>query len=716
MGKTGLNESAEKAWREIDKLSDEQAEQLEEFLYSFLLYVREQAFNALDAAELIAAADPFAYTNVMNRWRQGVRDLVDLNRLRLGEIERILVESDLPGDLYRDVAETMKETRAEGKSDWHVKRRVTDLLIPRNEHGKRESSPKYKARVTAMARNAATQNYNTRSLYGLIEAGYTEKEWVAHNDERTRSTHVEADGQVVDIHDSFTVGGWPMMYPGDKSGPIEETANCRCIVVGSGVPGLFDDDDDDDELEASAMTVEMNLPMVDVAYWAGIIGCEGKMTGDGRLIENEALTWDLSLPIPLSSQLESIGGHDGSVVVGRILSISRRDNGDIWASGDFDLGSEAGRESYRLVSEGLMPGVSMDLDDVSFEVRVKKEIIDELNQRLAVAEEGDEAYEPDELPEDASGERYIVMSYGADDELMVTTSARIRGATLVDTPAFIDARIAVVESIEEEESDMTNDDVLEASAGPILAPPAEWFDNPNLSAPTPLTITPEGRVYGHLATWDVCHIAAPAGEGVCVTAPHSITNYARFHTGSLVTSDGRTIAVGKITMGTGHAGPNLQPQAAAEHYDNTGTAMCDVRAGEDQIGIWVAGSIRPGVTEAQIRTLRASPLSGDWRRVDGNLELHAALAVNVPGFPIPRPAGLVAAGSLASLVASGMVPPAAVKVRNAEGDTLSADDLAYLRKLAERNRQEEAAKLAASVRLSENKLRVKRMAQALGKE
>src|SRR5690606_28522549 len=200
---------------------------------------------------------------------------------------------------------------------------------------------------------------------------------------------------------------------------------------------------------------------------------------------------------------------------------------------------------------------------------------------------------------------------------------------------------------------------LVAAAAPV-APPRAWFADPQLAGPTPITITDDGRIFGHLASWDVCHIASPQGADVCVVAPRSQKGYARFHTGSLVTDDGETIGVGRITMGTGHAGPGLRAAAAAEHYDNTGTAVADVRAGEDAHGIWVAGALRPDVTPEQVRALRSSPLSGDWRRVDGNLELHAALAVNVPGFPIPRPAGLVASGELQALVASGVVADAAL--------------------------------------------------------
>lgn len=178
-------------------------------------------------------------------------------------------------------------------------------------------------------------------------------------------------------------------------------------------------------------------------------------------------------------------------------------------------------------------------------------------------------------------------------------------------------------------------------------PSAGWFRNPDLTKPTGLTVTDEGRVYGHLASWGVCH----TGIGnQCVTAPHSVTDYRYFKVGTVVTDDGQNLAVGKITLGGGHASPQYGIKPALEHYDNAGAAVAAVSVGEDGHGIWVAGALLPGVDDDRVAQLRLSPLSGDWRRVDGNLELIAALAVNTPGFPVLRasaaeePEVLLAAG------------------------------------------------------------------------
>jgi hypothetical protein len=55
------------------------------------------------------------------------------------------------------------------------------------------------------------------------------KKWVAILDERTRTSHAQADGQVVDINQPFNVNGYNAQHPRDASLPPEETSNCRCV-------------------------------------------------------------------------------------------------------------------------------------------------------------------------------------------------------------------------------------------------------------------------------------------------------------------------------------------------------------------------------------------------------------------------------------------------------------------------------------------------------
>ena len=187
---------------------------------------------------------------------------------------------------------------------------------------------------------------------------------------------------------------------------------------------------------------------------------------------------------------------------------------------------------------------------------------------------------------------------------------------------------------------------LVASAIPVK-PPAAWFQNPNYQALQPLTIQSDGHVSGHIASWREDHI----GMSGRVKAPRSKSGYAFFATGCLETAEGTMVNVGQITLTGGHAPLEASVAEAVAHYDNTDSAIMDVAVGEDRHGIWVTGALRPTVNDNQLRAIRASSVSGDWRPINGNLEMVAVCAVNVPGFPIPR--ARVASGQAVALVAAG---------------------------------------------------------------
>lgn len=397
--------------------------------------------------------------------------------------------------------------------------------------------------------------------------------------------------------------------------------------------------------EALAAMVEMmpqaETPADNSGRFAGPIAFEGVNTSDGRYIEHDALTWRTP-PLPLMLQTATDVGHFGAVIAGRINSIARQDGGVIWGEGEFDAG-EDGQRAAQLVRDKTMRGVSIDPAAVVSEFEVTE-------------------FDEDGWP-----------TNGIDKFL----EAEIMGATLTPFPAFADARIDTLADnpaptvpphefkdangdgkcdvcgmVEGEHQDMAPAEkpaAVAAAAAPVR-PPAAWFQDPEFNGPSALTVTEDGRVLGHLALFHECHIGM-SSQG-CIEAAPSPTGYAYFRTGEIETDDGR-VAVGSITMDTGHA-EHRRPVPVRDvlaHYDNTGTVVADVAAGHDAHGIWVAGALRPSVDDEQKRALCASALSGDWRRIGGSLELVAALAVNVPGFPVPRL--LMASGQPEALVAAG---------------------------------------------------------------
>ncbi len=189
-----------------------------------------------------------------------------------------------------------------------------------------------------------------------------------------------------------------------------------------------------------------------------------------------------------------------------------------------------------------------------------------------------------------------------------------------------------------------------------LKPPAGWFDFNEASEPTPLTFTADGQVYGHLALYETCHSGFQGGAfSECVKAPRSPSSYSMFHLGQLETSNGDNVAVGKLTYGTGHAPLAAGLQAASAHYDNTGSVGAFVRARDGAHGIWLAGAVRSDLSPEGLRDMRANPPSGDWRALNNQLELVAALSVVVPGFPIPRSQlALSASAGISALILPGV--------------------------------------------------------------
>ena len=756
-------------WR--DAIEDQYLDLAEPVLNDFLRRVRALAEEALDSPVLTAAGDrvpnPFAWTSVRSAWQAAIRDLIrdGRGRRRLPQyatVQRILEESGLPVAVYEDVRDLLKRAASEGWGERKTKIELGRMLGTSRRKG--EATTAYAARLRTLARTAATANAAHRMATSDLARKRGRLRWVTVHDNRVRPTHVAADGQVQDLGTPFHVGDAHLLYPGDPAGPLKETANCRCILIPTDARphpspavnakypfsaiertamklrieetarrvGEFSDLRDGVEPAGDTVPTPEAAEAAPDGRWEGVIAREGEMTGDGRMIEDGALRWD-DLPIPLRVAFKDVGGHDGAEVCGRIETVERREGGDIYAAGTFDLGSAVGAEAFRQVSEQMSNGVSIDTDDVTFRIMAKADMLE-----ADVADSGNGS----DSEADPEG-RVKVAAMSSSDVLTVIESARLRAATLVAVPAFATARVYAAgqvprtsETPERDEkgdseekmarsagSDPLSRDSLTAAAIPT-APPEAWFKDPQLPGPTALVVEDDGRVYGHIAAWGTCHIGQ---IGKCVEPPTSPSNYAYFRTGALQTAEGTSVAVGHLTMGTGHAGPRDSANAAAEHYDNTGTVFADVAAGEDAYGIWVAGSLRPGITAEQVRVARSAPISGDWRTIRGSLELVGALAVNVPGFPVPRPRGLLASGKVKSLQASGVVAHDDSAARAAHpsngplgSNGLTLGDISYLKRLAESERRRDlqrataADKMRARVERAGTLAKAAQMARRLG--
>lgn len=450
--------------------------------------------------------------------------------------------------------------------------------------------------------------------------------------------------------------------------------------------------------------------------WYGIACPEGVISGDARQFSEGASTWR-DLPLPLMYQDATALGHDGAVRVGRI-DVMERDSTTyakpmIRFNGVWDT-SPIAREAERQVEARMLRGVSIDGDDVEVELlgsdgSVLDPMADMAPADGVVIENATavricgatlcsvpafhQAYVANGVRDPAAEEpgqvevaekEQIVMAPATDADTTIAVTCGGCGDEVVFDTANgwqrADGSYGCVTGTHSDHMPPPNADLigevtaaaratasapawtfgLVASAARNFAPtvPAAHFSNPNLEVETPLTVTEDGRVYGHLAVWGTCHLGV---DGICQEPPVSASNYGFFNTGVVYTDDGGQVSVGQLQMGTLHADLRLNYQATQNHYANTSVTVADVTMGQDGLGIWFSGHIRPGATPEQIYALRASgAVSGDWRetaRGSGDLELIAALVVNTPGFALQRPALAASAGRVTALVASGVVLP-----------------------------------------------------------
>ncbi len=459
--------------------------------------------------------------------------------------------------------------------------------------------------------------------------------------------------------------------------------------------------------------------------WRGVLAQEGLQTGDSRGMVENALEWP-DTPQPLAWLARGDQHLDlltDAPQVGNIDTINRVGS-DIVAGGIIDDLIPEGAELIRRLEAGSAAlgtrvGLSIDPDNWSVEVVDTTGEMEELllvasgtgrlpdfrsrTRQLVTAGAGDP------VPTDGT----VLYSDSAGDIIERYTRLRIRGVTACAVAAFAGAYLELDgEAAETDEETPAEEPAVVTAAAPVR-PPAAWFalpepqpgqtddgsvygmpvqelliEQPDGSFGVPVTITEDGRVFGHAALWSTCHVGY---LGECVTAPESQSGYAHFHVGSVSCADGSTVATGVLSANCDHAAAHLLAPEAMDHMAHTGLGFADVRAVNGQLGVWLSGALRPGITDEQVRVLRASSLSGDWRRIGTSLEFIGAIAVNVPGFPIAReyvtasglsmPRASLAAsahvdnGQVMSLVASGVVQRCSDCQRRAMRSTTDAERL-----------------------------------------
>lgn len=402
--------------------------------------------------------------------------------------------------------------------------------------------------------------------------------------------------------------------------------------------------------------------------WEGILAFEGYPTDGDSGLKRFLMTplGHRDLPLPVMAQFVTAEGHQQAGIAGRIDSIERipapefdKTGFDLpedlpetafvhFGSGVFDTG-DIGTEAARLVGEKMLRGVSIDLAGATW-VPLDAETFQEVDQG------------------EMGMERMLrgVLA-GAKD-------AVIAGATIVAHQAFGHAMLDLVACAFSSAQIhlVLDEDTLTACAAGPLSPPAEWFADPKLREPTPIVVTPEGQVFGHIATWD-CHMGY---EGMCMMAKPSRDGYARFHTGTLITDDGTPVKIGRVTVAP-HAPKRMTPEQVMAYYSDAKKVAAFVRLYEDRFGIACAGVTRSDAAPELLRDFLANPPSGEWRRG----ELLGISSVPLPGLPVVSPEAYFVAsgnGDLEEIVPEMLLLPPVLTAAAVEELTPESPDWPYL--------------------------------------
>lgn len=496
-----------------------------------------------------------------------------LERFLNGVRRRLVDESTLIEDIqhaqeqYGDDAVNVDWTGADGNSlPW----RSRAALIGQHE-----------SQVTAM--QAATD----RAPQGA------RKRWEHVSDDRVRSAHRAAGGQVRPLDEPFNVGGAQLQYPGDPSGPAEQVLNCRCEMY---LLTPTQGENMQSGLLAAAVTVDAEAPFAPR---------DTKWDGDDAKAKLRAWATD--------------GGN---------LDAERMARGFLWA--DPSAAPSTWKLPVATVVDGRLTLVWAGIAAAAAAVQGARSPIDL------------PAGDVDKV-KTALGKLYARAAKEFDDDSIQAPWLKQaeRRATIMAQVAMIadeDDVETAAEAIEEARHHLTAASVRRH--GGAWRPEASWFKPPQEADKTAMAageqplVSDNGRILGYVATWKqpdgkpTLHLGyVDAGEYVAVPGQQ---NYGYFHQNNInyPLSDGTSAHVGIITD-AGHP----------TDIDNPRHQAALVRVGEDDTGVWIAGAVFPDVLEDQMRfsRMKASAISGEWDLNTGTF--RGAAMVNHPGFPQPTTRG-----------------------------------------------------------------------------
>jgi len=138
---------------------------------------------------------------------------------------RLLYLSGITMSIAKKVERIITDGREEGLSVSKIAENISSKVLPIS-----------RSRAALIAR---TETHNAASFanhqyHDILKKDLDlnmMKRWVSTSDDRTRSAHVEANGQVRAMNEDFDIGGSQMSHAGDPRGGAKNNVNCRCVII-----------------------------------------------------------------------------------------------------------------------------------------------------------------------------------------------------------------------------------------------------------------------------------------------------------------------------------------------------------------------------------------------------------------------------------------------------------------------------------------------------
>ena len=177
---------------------------------------REYRLGIQEAERLVKLANkPVAEKAIKPRLSKRLDLFATLRGAEEDLLERVFIASQ--ATLAR-VDTSIKTLLTEGYQSGKGINYISNLLVKRFDQ-----LQTWEAR--RIARTEIHNSHNTAVMDTYNEIGVEYTMWISADDERTRESHLEINGEIIRLGDTYSNG---LRFPGDTDGPIEEWINCRC--------------------------------------------------------------------------------------------------------------------------------------------------------------------------------------------------------------------------------------------------------------------------------------------------------------------------------------------------------------------------------------------------------------------------------------------------------------------------------------------------------